>query len=240
MLISRYARIARSASRLTPYTTSANATKLAARQPVILALDFDETLTTQCTLASVVAVAKRKHGQVNGKDFQWFSDEYMKDLCLYEAQYRSAFADQATPTAWSREMLGTYLEGLRPVEEASLERLSIHKVLAGVTRKEFYFGGRCATIRPGAAALVNKALGDYKWRVSVVSTNWSEDFIRGALGFAGANVASSAFSVHCNSLEFASDTGLSTGKIEPSIVVAKDKVDLLIRWKHGQEDAPVL
>ncbi|KAJ2557505.1 hypothetical protein GGH95_005151, partial [Coemansia sp. RSA 1836] len=228
-------------TRLSPYTTS-TAVKFAERRSAILALDFDETLTTQCTLADVVAVARQKHRNGSCKDFQWCTNEYMKDLCAYEVQFQSVVGDQGTPTAWSHGMLNEYLEGLRPIEKASLERLGSRQVLAGASRKEFYAGGggRGAKIRSGAAALINKVLSDSMWKVIVVSTNWSEDFIRGALEFAGVNVASTAFSVHCNSLVFASDTGLSTGHIEPKVIAARDKVDLLARYRHEQGDAPML
>ncbi|KAJ2440854.1 hypothetical protein GGF42_007488, partial [Coemansia sp. RSA 2424] len=113
----------------------------------------------------------------------------MKDLCAYEARFQSVVGDQGTPTAWSHGMLNEYLEGLRPIENASLERLGSRQVLAGASRKEFYAGGggHSAKIRSGAAALINKALSDSMWKVIVVSTNWSEDFIRGALEFAGVN-----------------------------------------------------
>ncbi|KAJ2458272.1 hypothetical protein GGF42_002178 [Coemansia sp. RSA 2424] len=86
----------------------------------------------------------------------------MKDLCAYEAQFRSVVGDLGTPTNWSHGMLNAYLEGLRPIEKASLERLGSRQVLAGASRKEFYAGGggRSADIRSGAAALINKALSD--------------------------------------------------------------------------------
>ncbi|KAJ2096790.1 hypothetical protein GGI09_004178 [Coemansia sp. S100] len=223
------ARYVRSAIQVSCHMTSATK-PMTRRRSAILAVDFDETLTTHCTLVSVVAVARQKHHD-RRLDFQWFTDEYMKDLDVYEAKWKSAVSDKALSTAWSHKSLIAYLEGLWPIEETSLERLSTHKVLAGVSRKEFRIAGTSTELRPGAAAFINKVLSNPRWCVCVISTNWSEDFIRGALEAAGVNVASSAFSIHCNNPVFSPDTGLSTGKIEPRVVWAKDKVDLLIRAK---------
>ncbi|KAJ2029098.1 hypothetical protein IWW57_001860 [Coemansia sp. S610] len=204
---------------------------LTRQRPAILAVDFDETLTKHCTLASVVAVAQQKHHD-RRSDFQWCTDEYMKDVSAYEVKWQATVRDQSSQTAWSQDLLNGYLEGVLPIERASLERLSTHKILAGVSRKEFQIGGSSVELCPGAAACINRVLNDPRWRVWVVSINWSEDFIRGALEAAGVHVASSAFSIHCNNPVFAADTGLSTGKIGPSVVGAKDKVDLLIRAKN--------
>ncbi|KAJ2730590.1 hypothetical protein IW152_005154, partial [Coemansia sp. BCRC 34962] len=208
---------------------------LTRQQSAILAVDFDETLTTHCTLASVVAVAQQKH-RGHCLSFQRCADEYMKDIDVYEAKWQSTVSNQAAHMAWSQSLLNTYLEGVMPIEKASLERLSTHKILAGISRKELYAGGSSMKLRPGAAACINRVLNDPKWRVWVVSINWSEDFIRGALEAAGVNVASSALSIYCNNPVFAADTGLSTGKIEPSVVGAKDKVELLIRGKHSVQE----
>ncbi|KAJ2060051.1 hypothetical protein GGI17_003987 [Coemansia sp. S146] len=232
----------RSAIQLSRSMTSATK-PMARRRSAILAIDFDETLTTHCTLASVVAVAKQKRHDCH-LEFQWFTDEYTKDLDAYEAKWQSAVSDKAVPTAWSHDLLRAYLEGLWPIEAASLERLSTHRILAGVSRKEFRIAGTSTELRPGAAAFINKVLNNPKWRVCVVSTNWSKDFIHGALEAAGVNVASKEFSINCNNPMFAPDTGLSTGKIEPRVIWAKDKVDLLIRGKHNvqqeQGNVPLL
>ncbi|KAJ2793030.1 hypothetical protein H4S07_007173, partial [Coemansia furcata] len=241
-MLARHARLVIQRSH---YMTSATASTKSTtrRRPGILAIDFDETLTTHYTLPSVVAVAKQKH-QSHRLDFQWFTNEYTRDLEAYEAKWQSTIGGQATSTGWNPSLLNAYLEGLRPIEAASLERLSTHRILAGVSRTEFHMGGASVELRPGAASFINMVLNDPMWRVWVVSVNWSEDFIRGALEAAGVNFDRNRFGIYCNNPAFAPDTGLSTGQIEPRVVVARDKVDLLVHGKHDvqreQGDVPLL
>ncbi|KAJ2162014.1 hypothetical protein GGF46_001006 [Coemansia sp. RSA 552] len=211
---------------------------------LVLALDFDRTLTAADTLSAVAATVKRKHP--DKCDFQWFTDRYMTDYYAHESQWQPRIEELApdNPSA-ARDLLDQYLESFRAVEEASLRRVSARRVLEGVTREELATGGRQIQFQPGATAAVSRLLNMPSCHVAIVSANWSEDFIRGTLVANGIQANAGGIQVFCNNPEFCSKTGLSSGTVRPRIVVASDKVRTMqkikddIASKHGEELAVV-
>ncbi|KAJ1956352.1 hypothetical protein GGI12_005330, partial [Dipsacomyces acuminosporus] len=203
----------------------------------ILAVDFDKTLTVADTTADVVAVAKRKYPDY--RDFPWFVDEYLKDYAVYEAKWQPILDAHVKDKSVDRSLLDRYLEALRPVEEASLKRVSEHGILAGVSHSEFAQGGRAVQLQPGAADAINQFLSSSSSStgnphyVHVISVSWSTDFIRGALEARGVHISDKRISIHSNSPEFCKEApGLSTGELRPKMVVASDKVSVLKKIKH--------
>ncbi|KAJ1733608.1 hypothetical protein LPJ61_001471, partial [Coemansia biformis] len=200
----------------------------ASRRAVVLALDFDQTLTVGDTLSAVAAAAAA--GQQPGRSrFQRCADEYAKDLAAHEAGWRPVL-DRQSRTVTSRGLLDTYLEALRPIEEASLRRVAAHGILAGASRTDFARAGRNVELQAGAAAAINHFLQDPNFHVCIVSVNWSRDFIRGALEAGGVHLQGRLLHVYCNDPEFGASTGLSTGAIQPRLVVASDKAAALVRF----------
>ncbi|KAI8323915.1 hypothetical protein GQ54DRAFT_296482 [Martensiomyces pterosporus] len=214
-----------------------NRCKAIAQRARVLAVDFDKTLTVADTTADVVAVAKRKHP--NYRDFQWFTDEYMKDYDVYDAKWQPIVDARARQHTVDKELLDEYLEALRPVEEASLRRVSDQGILAGVSRAEFAAGGRAVAFQQGAAAAISQFLSNSSASgsssspryVHIISVNWSADFIRGALEAHGVPVDDSRIAIHSNSPEFSTASELSTGVLRPRMVVASDKVSKISEIK---------
>ncbi|KAJ2520949.1 hypothetical protein GGI11_002155 [Coemansia sp. RSA 2049] len=211
-------------------TASALLTKTAAsgRPPLVLALDFDKTLTEHDTIADVAAVARRIRPE--HRDFEWFVDEYIKDHDCFEREWaaridgRRRDSDRGGNSAVDRGFLDEYLEALRPVENASLRRVVDHRILAGVTTDDLFAAGTAVRFRPGAADTINHFIRtpDHSSSICVVSINWSESFIRGALSANG--VDHSLVDIYCNDMAFDAQTGLSTGHLPSAMVVASDKV----------------
>ncbi|KAJ1937326.1 hypothetical protein EC988_007924, partial [Linderina pennispora] len=189
----------------------------------ILAVDFDKTLTTADTTADVVNTVQLLHPE--HRPFQWFTDEYMKDYESFDAHWSPILASRQGH--YDRRLLDDYSEGLRPVEEASLQRITEHKILSGATHQDFRNGGALVKFRQGAAALLNRAVGEMP--VYVVSVNWSKDFIYGALQANG--VMAENITVYSNDSEF-DIKGVSTGVLKPEMVVAGDKVNVMARIKR--------
>ncbi|ORX74691.1 hypothetical protein DL89DRAFT_290188 [Linderina pennispora] len=189
----------------------------------ILAVDFDKTLTTADTTADVVNTVKLLHPE--HRPFQWFTDEYMKDYESFDAHWSPILASRQGH--YDRRLLDDYSEGLRPVEEASLQRITEHKILSGATHQDLRNGGALVKFRQGAAALLNRAVGEMP--VYVVSVNWSKDFIYGALQANG--VMAENITIYSNDSEF-DIKGVSTGVLKPEMVVAGDKVNVMARIKR--------
>ncbi|KAJ1782232.1 hypothetical protein LPJ59_006863, partial [Coemansia sp. RSA 2399] len=212
------------------------AAKAIRRLPLVLALDFDKTLTTHDTISSVAAVAKRIHPE--RADFQWFVSEYMKDYDAFEHAWTANNKVSGSETKKDRACLDKYLEAMRPVEQTSLLRVSSHGVLAGVTADDLFAAGRAVQFRPGAARTINHFLrsSDIDCTVCIVSVNWSESFIRGALSANGVDLEgpnSQGVDIYCNDMLFDAETGLSTGQLPSTMVVAGDKVNAIDAVKRA-------
>ncbi|KAJ2824511.1 hypothetical protein IWW50_003298 [Coemansia erecta] len=131
----------------------------------------------------------------------------------------------------TRDLMSRYLESFRQVENASLGRVSKYGIIAGVSHAELFDGGRKVQFRPGAADVINHFLRVPNCHVCVVSANWSADFIRGALEANGVSGQTSV-AIHCNDLDFSSNTGLSLATVRPRLVVASDKVARVAGYKN--------
>ncbi|KAJ2498326.1 hypothetical protein GGH96_004418 [Coemansia sp. RSA 1972] len=196
----------------------------AVRKSMLLALDFDKTLTKADTLSAIASVVKRKHP--NRRDFTWFTDKYMEDFAQHESHWSPIIHKYTDNKSVTRSLIDQYLESLRQVENTSQERVRDYKVLAGVSRVELYNGGRQTQFQSGAADVINYFLRVPNCHVCVVSANWSTDFIQGALDANGVS-NQPPISVYCNDLKFSKRTGLSTGTMYPRLTVASDKVAVI-------------
>ncbi|KAJ2615734.1 hypothetical protein H4S08_001092 [Coemansia sp. RSA 1365] len=199
------------------------------RRALVLALDFDQTLTTTDTLHLVASTARQKHPERLG--FQWFTDKYMEDYDTFKNKWNPIITKHTEEKSVSTALLDQYLEAQRAVEEASLARLSQHAILAGTSRQEFADGGRSVQFQPDAAKVINHFLRFPECHICVVSVNWSEDFIRGALEANGVKV-SNRLPIYCNNPEFDHKTGLSTNVIHPRLVAARDKTEVIAKVKN--------
>ncbi|KAI9505183.1 HAD-like domain-containing protein, partial [Coemansia spiralis] len=196
----------------------------------VLALDFDMTLTISDTISNVAETARRKNPEY--RDFQWFVNEYIKDHRTFYTQWEPQIAEHRTKGTVDRSFMDKYLEALRPVETASLDRINRHGILANVTRAEFAAAGRDVQFRPGATTFINHFIHcSYNCSICVVSVNWSKDFIHGALSANGVDTEKGRISIYANDMEFGS-TGLSTGRLAPKLVVAKDKGEVVEGFKR--------
>ncbi|KAJ2077354.1 hypothetical protein H4R24_005183 [Coemansia sp. RSA 988] len=204
------------------------------RRALVLALDFDQTLTTTDTLHLVASTARQKHPE--RLNFQWFADKYMEDFNVFKTKWEPVITKHANEQTVTAALLNQYLEAQRAVEEASLARISKYAILAGTSRQEFADGGRSVKLQPGAATVINYFLCTPGCHVCIVSVNWSEDFIRGALEANGVQV-SKGLPIYCNNPEFDRTTGLSTGIIHPRLVAASDKTNIIakVRMETAQQ-----
>ncbi|KAJ6783860.1 hypothetical protein PWT90_05488 [Aphanocladium album] len=160
--------------------------RLRALSKMHLIFDFDGTVTTKDTIGHLASAGIAAQKLSRGANLQpaWDSlvQAYLADYDAYRAGYAPA-----APGRTSIEQEKRFLGGLRDVELASLRRVgevAIFKDLAVAAMRRI---GADAVqnghveLRPGFGRLV-RAAREQGWPVSVVSVNWSVDFIRGAAG----------------------------------------------------------
>lgn len=149
-----------------------------------LIFDFDGTITTQDTIGQLARAGIAAQNHRRGVDLQpaWAAllRHYLDDYSAYTARFTPAEADR------NLEQEKKFLGGLKDVERASLRRVgesSIFTGLAGAAMRKIgadAVGSGDVQLRPGFGRLV-QAARDKGWPVSVVSVNWSTDFIRGVV-----------------------------------------------------------
>ncbi|KAJ2766475.1 hypothetical protein IWQ57_004346 [Coemansia nantahalensis] len=197
------------------------------RRAVVLALDFDGTLTASDTLPAVVAAAAaRRPSKLS--HYPWCARKYAAVYADFAAKWQQEFDRTATASPVYPRLLDEYLESLRPIEEGSLHCITKHRVLACAYRSDFAAAGRNAVLRPGAAYAVNGFLRDPNFHVCVISANWSSDFIRGALEAARVGYRGRLPQIFSNDPEF-SAYRRSTGAIQRNVVVVSDKAAALAK-----------
>ncbi|KAJ2727025.1 hypothetical protein GGI07_000142 [Coemansia sp. Benny D115] len=189
---------------------------------VIVALDFDKTLTQNDTISRIVSFIKAKHPK--HADFGPIDKSYYDALSHHQALWQP----QLHQSPLTKQLIAQYLGSFRDLEEKSLARTNQSGILAGVTRQELWEAGRSVAFQKDAAKAINELVDNGSYRVCVVSVNWTKDYIKGALQANGV-VEWQSVDVYCNDFEFDEDTGLSTGVVQPRMVVAQDKVDAIAR-----------
>lgn len=213
------------------------------RRPFVslLICDFDGTITTNesAALLAAASLASSKRRTVSSIPdpvplWSFFVDAYLKDCAEHQLQWQSSFEKGTTLD----DYFG-FLESLRTVEYASIDRVGSHAVLAGLTRDELVECGRTLPKRAGFEDVFNDFLSSgpevqkMPRDLHILSFNWSKDLIRGAmLGVRGFD----EHNIHSNNLVFNSD-GLATGQIETHVVTAMNKAEFLRRLINDNRNA---
>ncbi|XWW93073.1 hypothetical protein V2A60_001001 [Cordyceps javanica] len=151
-----------------------------------LIFDFDGTITTKDTIGHLASAGIAAQKLSRGANLQpaWDAlvQAYLADYDAYRASFTPKEAERTTA---EQEIL--FLGGLKDVERASLRRVGDAAIFKGLGVAAMRRIGADAVrdghvkLRPGFGRLVTTAR-QRDWTVSVVSVNWSTDFVRGAAG----------------------------------------------------------
>ena len=157
--------------------------------PFTLFLDFDGTLTLQDTmhaLASIPYTVRANPGSARSlpaiPPWPYFTSAYLSDVGAHNGN--SAEADRALRTNVPAEL--RYLDGLRPVEKASLQRVEAAGVFRGVCEHDVREGAkrmldrREVELRKGWEECVQRAERS-GGEIVIVTANWSEEWVRACL-----------------------------------------------------------
>lgn len=150
-----------------------------------LVFDFDGTITQQDTIGALANLGQKfqleRHCAIRPSWAQ-IVEEYVRDHREYSSDFQP-HRDQRTTLEGE---LG-FLRQLRGVELRSLRRVETSGLFRGLDTAALEQGGRDA-LEDGAVQLrsgfgdIMEAASLNKWRVSVLSVNWSTSFLRGVLG----------------------------------------------------------
>ncbi|CAO3693450.1 unnamed protein product [Umbelopsis ramanniana] len=139
-------------------------------------------------------------------------------------RHKSANADRPITTLEDKT---EQLASLKPVELASLDRVSKAGVFARLTKQEIQAGAKeLVKVRDYAQQVLLSNIEN----VFILSVNWSKDWILGAL----QPLPLLPSSILSNDLAF--DKGISTGQIIPSIVTADDKLNIFRQIQNAAAD----
>ncbi|KAI9204000.1 uncharacterized protein BJ171DRAFT_582377 [Polychytrium aggregatum] len=219
-------------------------------KPLVLVLDYDETVTSRDTLALLARWARAdslaippeavsNHPDLSG----WHAvvDAYLADLagCKARQQQQQHFGTHVT--------LDDYIGATREVDQRSILRVSASRVLAGINRSlirskveclaastrdrsgadgDSDGDGRHSFVQPGFSSFVQAFDRHFPESIYVLSLNWSKDLIQATLSQCGISVASDR--ILSNDLEFTSPlegpaSQISTGTIVGDIHNGVDK-----------------
>lgn len=202
-----------------------------------LVFDFDGTITQHDTIGELAQSAIRREKHRTQRDLQPAWDDavqkYLQDHQSYTANFTPPEPERRTVEEEER-----FLAGLRPIEEASLTRVSRSGLFAGLEKSDLIQMGVEAVstgrvrITEGYQDLLEEAQrGGAK--VDVLSVNWSRSFIEGVL-----HEHAAAVNVVANEI---SEDGSINGPSSclPRIMTAPDKMRAFRRMIVGEHQQAV-
>ncbi len=190
----------------------------------VLAVDFDETITTADTVARLPKLACEYLSDAGAAERRRSWEE---GVSKYVAEWRATFAavlasPPDAPTA--AERVDAFSRIFSDIENGSLDAIERRGVLHGIPREALTRCGESIGKRDGADATLAEARRR-GFDVHIVSANWSVDMLRGAVG--------DGTPIHSNDLEFDGD-GQTTGKFLRNMISARDKRARLKELAHGR------
>ena len=172
-----------------------------------LITDFDETISEQDTISTIVRTAADNRGREKEEFLaawqemvQWFLTRYHR-VCDAWQDHRHSLVD--------------YLKSFEELETASIQRVMSKGFLEGLTREGLRTVGRTVIKRAEVDRVLSAMRADGVV-VEILSANWSEALIQGA-------TEGLCDQIITNSLQY-DVAGRSTGNIHLHVVSARDKL----------------
>ncbi|KAG5975192.1 hypothetical protein E4U58_001821 [Claviceps cyperi] len=197
-----------------------------------LVLDFDGTITQLDTTAELVLAAirrQRRHQQDLLAAWTDAVQAYMQDNHAFKANYTPTRDQRTTPAQED-----VYLASLRPIEEASLTRISHSGLFRGLEDTDLYEMGveviseDIVAIRSGWGAVLGEAVRR-DISVTILSVNWSTSFIRGVLSCMKGGPSVEGVKVIANDLSEEGEIIGPGGDTECRLMTSQDKLEALRR-----------
>lgn len=181
--------------------------------PLIL-VDFDQTLTINDTIAALGQFGLQQHPDLK-LNWSFFTDSYLKEYYAHKSTLKPCDND------WSCFL--TQLNSFKPIEAASLARVSQHHVFKDLSRQQLYNGGLELSRKELQPDCIS-ALGPYIPQIRIVSLNWSKDWV---LGFLNNLLGLKKEQIFSNDIVFDHNDNSPTGEIIPRILTCGDKTQVI-------------
>ncbi|CAO3616101.1 unnamed protein product [Cunninghamella blakesleeana] len=132
-------------------------------KPLIF-IDFDETLTTKDTISllgqyGINQQLKNNNTTTIPTNWSYFTNSYLEDyqqIKEKETNVSLSFTSSSFSIENIKEKIFLKEEPFRKVEQASLDRIAFHKVLKGITSKEWQqAGANQVQLRPSSDLIFN-------------------------------------------------------------------------------------
>ncbi|KAG6060063.1 hypothetical protein E4U17_005125 [Claviceps sp. LM77 group G4] len=198
-----------------------------------LILDFDGTITQLDTTAELVLAAIRRQRRHHQSDLlaAWTDavQAYMQEYHAFKANYTPTRDQRTTPAQED-----AYLASLRPIEEASLTRISHSGLFRDLEDTDLYEMGveviseGIVAIRSGWGAVLREAIRR-GIPVTILSVNWSTSFIRGVLSCMKGGPSVEGVKVIANHLSEEGEIIGPGGDSECRLMTSQDKLETLRR-----------
>jgi 2-hydroxy-3-keto-5-methylthiopentenyl-1-phosphate phosphatase len=214
-------------------------------RPIHWILDWDGTITRRDTLDALVSIAaSAKPDSPVLEEWQRVSDAYMSEY--NDAIKKLAPGNELPKTVQDEKRL---LLALSSVEQASLDRVSVSGIFAGLTRQlveegtKSLINSKKVELRKGFASFLDSTQKRPHDRLDLLSVNWSRQFIGACLKAADKPVQKS--SIYANELDGIESNLVSQGHISPKndaemlIISSADKLRHLnqLRNQHSESSS---
>ncbi|KAG9950791.1 hypothetical protein KCU85_g3287, partial [Aureobasidium melanogenum] len=163
------------------------------RRPIHLILDWDGTLTRKDTLSLVGSIAYHANSSRSLPPWSDFVNGYMNDYTEHTSRYEPS---SSARTTFDQER--QWLASLTPIENKSVQRVESSRIFKGV--KASHVDQIAASsiensdlqLRNDWYSLFQTLLDNPTNKISILSVNWSERFIRQSLLAASSKLTSPA------------------------------------------------
>ncbi|KAF3213056.1 hypothetical protein TWF106_009633 [Orbilia oligospora] len=186
-----------------------------------LVVDFDQTLTLQDTLSTLVTASPLPDAPEIFKNYltKAYIEDYISHVKAYPPDRNSILSEFA------------FLSSLRAIERKSIERVENSNIFKGISQTAISLAAKKVQIRRPVefTALVSKVLLHPAAKVTVLSVNWSALFIREVLNSMNLDEGHSSHHKSLTAPEFEKVEIIANNLVEDNQGFTTGKID---RWFH--------
>ncbi|TDH65507.1 hypothetical protein CCR75_004041 [Bremia lactucae] len=189
-----------------------------ATKPILLCVDFDETITLYDTTSVLFQLAPSSSLVQKQLLATQYADEVTQYLRNYEIKWQQEIDSSNHNRSFDGSGLREFLKGYAAADLRSLHRVVEHRALKGIQKQDLIQAASCVQTRPNCAETL---LIPFHW--NIISVNWSKELIKTVMTQAG--VACETTQIIANDL-IMNEQEVTTGEIDMIVQSPGDKA----RW----------
>ncbi|KAG3024077.1 hypothetical protein PC119_g8646 [Phytophthora cactorum] len=179
--------------------------RAATRRPILLCVDFDETITLHDT-TSLLFQLSSSSASTQQQLVTQYVDEVSKFIRRYETKWQQQEHSSNRSRSFDCAGLREFLEGYAAVDLRSVQRVVECRALKGIQHQDLVKAASSVQIRPNCAETL--AVAD-EW--NIISVNWNKKLVESVMTQAG--VAHEAIQITANEMKV-DRQGVTTGEID--------------------------